>query len=386
MKKLLIGAMAAIIATGIVSCGNSADKTDTGKDSSAAKTEAVSQASSEKDGEPSEEAESSEAAKDESSDMEIDEDSSDNKTGDESSAETEKNNDGDGGNGLFTDTEDIDPALLEKLDGLLSAAAQGDEERFLQIFDIDAYMDIYLDDSAKDLGSNRDMFEDTAKIAFDMAQEKLGGSYSGELTNFIMEECSHGKADLVTAEEVYDIAFTIEGDLNSSATVFYSGGVWSIELYDLSFVDMEGYHEFEDIIIGQLNAAATGDRDKYMEYADLDLFTEVLVIAYSDEDSEYYIEITDEDIEEAKVFLQTFLDMAFEELSEALDGEVDKQDIWVQEFEFVDTELEGIDAKGARFGDRILLLVRDPQGGYQELEGSIYEFNGRKGVTMTIDG
>lgn len=287
------------------------------------------------------------------------------------------------GNQIFIPEDELDSELVEKVYSLLFAAADGDEEKYFEIFDIEKY-------TAAILGEDKSHFDDAAfsvQCVFEKETQLdnfaelssfLGGSLKGRIRQIHFE-----KSDYLSTPscDVYYMSFVVPGencDLNVDATVYYNGGDMSVELELWSIVD-HAYYEYEELILKQMNAAASGDFDTYMECACPDLYAKMMATLLSDGES-----ITDEDIEKLKALQEELCASSYADLGELLGENFEGRVLQVQQFAEYDED-DYQSSGGLKLYGRIFLTVRDFAGEYQEVEGYCYSDGSQKGVWLQPD-
>lgn len=382
MKKIIAVIMSLVLTAGLAACSETDSSSDVSETSSIADT----QSSSDDNQSVSDDTDSS--TPDSSDDI-----SSDNSTGgssdhiyndlpddyDHSFDYTILDEDG---NQIFIPEDKLDSELVERVYSLLFAAADGDEDKYFELFDIEEY-------TAAILGDDKSHFDDAAfSVQCDFEKESqrsnfaeisdyLDGSLTGRLRQIHFE-----KSDYLSTSscEVYYLSFVAPSencDLNVDATVYYNGGVMSVELELWSIVD-HAYYDYEELIIKQMNAAASGDFETYMECACPDLYAKMLATLLSDGES-----VSDEDIEKLKELQKELCASSYDELNEALGKNFDGKVIQVQQFaEYDEDDYQSSEIK--LYG-RILLTVKNSDGEYQEVEGYCYSDGSQKGVWLQPD-
>lgn len=391
MKRTLALVLSFIIAAGMVSCGKATEAGDSSSASSVS-SKAEGSASMANKEEESSDAVSSEQEKESSSESEKEKekDSSQAEKTDSSKAASDSSSKADSSAAsteveydYFTSTDKIENALLIKLRGLISAAADNDESKYLRIFDVNNYAEVF--NYGGDTTASKERYKEKAIENFKALSKELNGKFSGKLTDFVVEDCENFYMD--TNGEVCFIDFTAkeeEGDLHFFVTAYKNNGYWSVDLSMWTRID-NAYYDFEELIVNELKAAAAGDLKKYLECANAELYVDIILEAYGEEYSEFYGEITDDYKKQTVESMKEMLEWTYDDLTEVLGKNFDGRIVQVQMFEFLDLEEDGIYLKDAKISDRFVLIVVGADGEYQEVEGVAYTMGDRKGVWLQPD-
>lgn len=273
---------------------------------------------------------------------------------------------------------DLDEEIIERICQLLEAAANNDEEAYLEIFDVDGFLTVQIgDDYEGDLSSVRDEMTEYQKFVCSMLNDDLRGSFGGEITDIRLALAETELSDC----EAYYIAFAAKGN---GVKVFIDGAIyltdenWSIDIYPRSVIE-DAYYDFgfEELIKEELLAAARGDKDKYMECVNDDLLCE-MVLAAALEGAEYYdIEGLRNEILEA---IEYICDESFESLGSALGESFDGKTVETPGF----LQNEDISIPGLILYEANPVWVKNSENETQHLECYAYVMNGETGVFLQL--
>lgn len=277
---------------------------------------------------------------------------------------------------LHVSADDLDDELIERICQLLEAAANNDEEAYLEIFDVDGFLNLQI--SAGYDGDPSSLLDDITvnrKFVCNLLNDDLRGSFGGEITDIRLALAESEISDC----EAYYIAFAAKGN---GVKVFIDGAIyltdenWSIDIYPRSVID-DAYYDlgFKELIKEELLAAACGDKDKYMECVNADLLYEI-VLAAAVEDAEFY----DGDIEELRNEFWEMCDETFESLGSALGESCDGEIVWMPGF----LQNEDIDIPGLILYEANPVTVKISENEEQDIECHAYVINGETGVFLQL--
>lgn len=370
MKKILAAALALLIALGFSACGNKTVGADTFLTDdiiiSGTEDSIIEAADKNDDADIEEETSITEESIAENSDV-----------SDNGSEEAEDENfyvDDDGF--LHVSADDLDDELTERICRLLEAAANNDEEAYLEIFDVDGFWTLKIDAGYDgDPSSLRDKIIEKQKFVCSFICDDLRGSFDGEITDIRL---ALAESDLSNCEAYY-IAFVAKGD---GVKVFIDGAIyltdetWSIDIYPYSVID-DAYYDlgFEELIKEELIAATRGDKDKYMECVNADLLWEIVLAAVV-EDAEFY----DGDIEELRNEFCDLCDETFESLGSALGESFGGKKVETPGF----LQNEDISIPGLILYEANPVWVKNSENEEQDMECYAYVMNGETGVFLQL--
>lgn len=268
---------------------------------------------------------------------------------------------------------DVNEDITEKIIAMLNAAAVKDQNTYIELSDVEYLEKAYPYDYIDDIGEQAaDDFEDCS--------EYLGG-FTGEIKIVFCEKVN----DMIKAEADKELICDIYGiiliakcpvtDVCIEAMAFDKGGSWAVTLSPSGEIE-HAYYDFEDMINEQLQAAADGNKDKYMELANSDLYLECAKAAWRDE---YGEEFAADEIQELKDMFNELTQDSYDELHELLADRYKNSYVFVEEFP-IETQYGDVTSYG-----RIVLAVFDMQGGYDEVEGYAYTDGTKRGIWLMPD-
>lgn len=372
MKKLMCLLMAMMFMLSLAACS---DKADPSKENSS-KGDISSSSSSAADTSSQEDSSSQNDSSSEYDSSSKDDNSSkdDSSSKNDSSSKDDSSSKPSGGvvidpSGVTDANEDITDAVIE----MLNAAAAKDESKFTKLADVEylkkAYPYDYIDD-----------FDEQVAEDFEDCSEYLGG-FTGEIKIVFCEKVNDmlkAEADKPLVCDIYGMLFIAKcakTDVCMEAMAFDKGGSWAVTLSPSGEID-HAYYDFEDMINEQLQAAADGNKDKFMELADTDLYIECAKAAWREE---YGEEFASDEIQGLKDMFNELTQDYYNDLHEFLADRFKNSYVVVQEF-----PLERQYGDVTSYG-RIVLAVFDMQGGYDEVEGYAYTNGSRRGIWLTPD-
>ena len=271
--------------------------------------------------------------------------------------------------GVTDVNEDITEAVIE----MLNAAAAKDASKFTKLADVEYLKKAYPYDYIDDIGEQvADDFEDCSEYL---------GDFTGEIKIVFCEKVN----DMIKAEadkelicDIYGMLFIAKcakTDVCMEAMAFDKGGSWAVTLTPDGEIE-HAYYDFEDMINEQLQAAADGDKDKYMELVNSDLYLECAKAEYKEE---YEVEFGDDEIQELKDMFDEITQDYYNDLHELLVDRYKNSYVFVEEFP-IETQYGDVTSYG-----RIVIAVFDMQGGYDEVEGYAYTDGSKRGIMLMPD-
>lgn len=283
------------------------------------------------------------------------------------------------GTPVFISQEQMNAKLMKKVFRLLEAAAAHDEEAYFAEFDVETYLRASEGiTDAEALASGAAEERERQSRYFQELSEAFNRSFSGSLTDIAFGKWEDG----IPGTEIYGLSFytDIEGArLMINSTAYLRDDEWSVELELWSVID-DAYYDYEPLIVEEMLAAAQGDKDKYLELVDMDMYVDVLIALLLDGDP-----YPDEDYKSARAELRDGIEdtcaSSFEDLSDVLGADFNGKIYQVQYFSKAE---KAVLPDGELYG-RILLTVLNKDNDYQEVEGYAYSIGGKKGVWLQPD-
>lgn len=283
------------------------------------------------------------------------------------------------GNPIFTSQDKMNAKLMKKLFRLMNAVATHDEAAYLEAFDAETYLTATEGiTDAEILAVRAEQERERQSGYFRELSEAFTGSFSGSLTDIAFGKWEND----IPGTETYGLSFytDIEGArLMIDGTAYLRDDEWSVELALWSVID-DVYYDYEPLIMEEMLAAAQGDKDKYLELVDMDMYVDVLIALLLNGDP-----YPDEDYEHARAELRDGIEdtcaNSFEDLSDVLGEGFNGKIYQVQYFSKAEN---AVLPDGELYG-RILLTVLNKDNDYQEVEGYAYSIGGKKGVWLQPD-
>lgn len=269
------------------------------------------------------------------------------------------------------DTVDENTAeeFKSKIKEYLSTASGGDWDKYWELFDFENFLKV----SGNEV--TEEDYKTEEKEYFDELSEELSGSYSGDINILFIKKLTAYGDNILGASL---IASGSDVDHMISMIGYKDEDRWSIQAVYEGNID-KAYYDYEPTIIEALQAAAAGDADKFYECCNVELYKEITKEAVKQSGNS-----TSED--EINDTAQYMFDVAFDELGVVLDEDTEIKVLQISGFSKTDPDdlLEGT-PEDAEFYGRFVLLLENADGGFQEIEGRAFSYNGNKGVYLAPD-